>query len=104
MAATALKAERFSRWKVLKFMGRLNRAAAELNPFLVLIAIGLTVVASTYFAVLAIKDALPPITRVSCPAAAETSPVVSPSRPLYQGGDLSSARSWSGLLGGPVSD
>jgi hypothetical protein len=61
----------------LKTMRRLDRAAAELNPFLTVIALGLTAVTLTYFAALAIRDALPPITRVSCPASAAASPAAS---------------------------
>ncbi len=49
-------------------MRRLDRAAAKANPFLTVIAIGLATIKLTAFSVLAIKDALPPITRVSCPA------------------------------------
>jgi hypothetical protein len=55
-------------------MGRLDRAATAVNPFLTVIAIGLAAITLTYFAALAIKDALPPITRVSCPAFAAASP------------------------------
>jgi hypothetical protein len=55
-------------------MHRLDRAAAEVNPFLSVIAIGLAAVTLTYFSALAIKDALPPITRVSCPEATAASP------------------------------
>lgn len=59
-------------------MGHLDRAAAAVNPFLTVIAIGLAAIALTYFATLAIKDALPPITRVSCPASTtEASPAAS---------------------------
>jgi len=49
-------------------MRRLECAAAMVNPFLVVIAIGLATITVISFSVLAIKDALPPITRVSCPA------------------------------------
>ena len=64
--------------KGLKTMGRLDRAAAEINPFLTVIAIGLAAVTLTYFAALAIKGAHPPITRVGCPASAAASPTASP--------------------------
>jgi hypothetical protein len=60
-------------------MHRLDRAAAEVNPFLAVIAIGLAAITLTFFAALAIKDALPPITRVSCPASAAASPAASSS-------------------------
>jgi hypothetical protein len=74
MAATALKAELSSSRSDtgltirggLKSMGSLDRAAAEVNPFLTIIAIGLAAVTLTTFAALAIEDALPSITRVSC--------------------------------------
>jgi len=49
-------------------MRRLECAAAMVNPFLIVIAIGLATITLISFSVLAIKDALPPITRVSCPA------------------------------------
>ena len=49
-------------------MRHLDSAAAKANPFLVIIAIGLATLTLTSFSVLAIKDALPPITRVDCPA------------------------------------
>ena len=49
-------------------MRRLDSAAARVNPFLVVVAIGLATLTLTSFSVLAIKDALPPITRVNCPA------------------------------------
>jgi hypothetical protein len=58
-------------------MGRLDRAATAVNPFLTVIAIGLAAITLTYFAALAIKDALPPITRVSCPAFTAASPAAS---------------------------
>jgi hypothetical protein len=51
-----------------KLMHRLDHAAAKVNPFLIVVAIGLATTALTSFSVLAIKDALPPITRVNCPA------------------------------------
>ena len=47
-------------------MRRLDHAAAKVNPFLVVIPIGLATTAFISFSVLAIKDALPPITRVNC--------------------------------------
>jgi len=62
----------------LKTMRRLDRAAAEVNPFLTVIAIGLVAVTLTSFAALAIKDALPSITRVGCPASTTASPAASP--------------------------
>jgi hypothetical protein len=62
----------------LKTMRRLDRAAAEVNPFLTVIAIGLVAATLTSFAALAIKDALPPITRVGCPASTTASPAASP--------------------------
>ena len=49
-------------------MRSLDSAAAKANPFLVIVAIGLATLTLTSFSVLAIKDALPPITRISCPA------------------------------------
>jgi hypothetical protein len=49
-------------------MRRLDRVAAKMNPVLVVVAIWLATTALTSFSVLAIKDALPPITRVNCPA------------------------------------
>ena len=49
-------------------MRRLECAAAMVNPFLVVIAIGLATITVISFSVLAIKDALLPITRISCPA------------------------------------
>jgi hypothetical protein len=49
-------------------MRRLDRAAAKVNPVLVVVAIGLATTALTSFSVLALKDALPPITRANCPA------------------------------------
>ena len=49
-------------------MRHLDSAAAKANPFLVVVAIGLATLTLTSFPVLAIKDALPPITRISCPA------------------------------------
>ena len=49
-------------------MRHLDIAAAKANPFLVVVAIGLATLTLTSFSVLAIKDALPPITRVNCPA------------------------------------
>jgi hypothetical protein len=49
-------------------MYRLDHAAAKVNPFLIVVAIGLATTALTSFSVLAIKEALPPITRVNCPA------------------------------------
>jgi hypothetical protein len=49
-------------------MRRLDCAAAMVNPFLMGIAIGLATITIISFSVLAIKDGLPPITRVSCPA------------------------------------
>jgi hypothetical protein len=48
-------------------MRRLDRVAAKMNPVLVVVAIWLATTALTSFSVLAIKDALPPITRVNCP-------------------------------------
>jgi hypothetical protein len=54
-------------------MRRLDRVAAQVNPFLIVIAIGLATTTLISFSVLAIKDALPPITRVSCPAAKSVS-------------------------------
>jgi hypothetical protein len=48
-------------------MRHLDSAAAKANTFLVVVAIGLATLTLTSFSVLAIKDALPPITRVSCP-------------------------------------
>jgi hypothetical protein len=48
-------------------MRHLDSAAAQANPFLVVVAIGLATLTVTSFSVLAIKDALPPITRISCP-------------------------------------
>jgi hypothetical protein len=51
-----------------KLIRRLDRAAAKVNPFLIVIAIGLAIITLTSFSVIAIKDALPPITRVSCTA------------------------------------
>jgi hypothetical protein len=48
-------------------MRHLDSAAAKANPFLVVVAIGLATLTLTSFSVLAIKDALPPITRISCP-------------------------------------
>jgi len=48
-------------------MRHLVSAAAQANPFLVVVAIGLATLTVTSFSVLAIKDALPPITRISCP-------------------------------------
>jgi hypothetical protein len=59
-------------------MRRLDCAAAEINPFLTVIAIGLAAVTLTYSAALAIKDALPPITRVGCPAPTAASLTASP--------------------------
>ena len=55
-------------------MRGLDRVAAEVNPFLTVIAIGLGAATLTSFAALAIKDALPPITRVSCPESTTASP------------------------------
>jgi hypothetical protein len=85
MAATALEAELpLSRPdagdhpRKFETMRRLDRAAAEINPFLTVIAIGLAAVTLTYFAALAIKGALPPITRVGCPASTAASPTASP--------------------------
>jgi hypothetical protein len=49
-------------------MHHLDSAAGKANPFLVVVAIGLATLTLTSFSVLAIKDALPPITRISCPA------------------------------------
>jgi hypothetical protein len=49
-------------------MRRLDCAAAIVNPFRMVIAIGLATITLISFLVLAIKDALPPITRVSCSA------------------------------------
>jgi hypothetical protein len=51
-----------------KLMRRLDSAAASVNPFLTLIAIGLATITLASLLVLAIRDALPPITRVNCPA------------------------------------
>jgi hypothetical protein len=48
-------------------MRHLDSAAAKAKPFLVVVAIGLATLTLTSFSVLAIKDGLPPITRVSCP-------------------------------------
>jgi hypothetical protein len=86
MAATALEAElplsspdAGDHPRKFQTMRRLDRAAAEINPFLTVIAIGLAAVTLTYFAALAIKDALPPITRVGCPASTAASPAASPS-------------------------
>jgi hypothetical protein len=80
MTVTALGVENLL--ESLKSMRRLDRAAAEVKPALAVIAIGMTVITLTYFVGLLIMDRLPPITRVSCPAAAETS---SP----HRGGNLS---------------
>jgi hypothetical protein len=55
-------------------MRGLDRVAVEVNPFLTVIAIGLGAATLTSFAALAIKDALPPITRVSCPESTTASP------------------------------
>jgi hypothetical protein len=54
-------------------MRRLDRVTAQVNPFLIVVAIGLATITLTSFSVIAIKDALPPITRVSCPAARSVS-------------------------------
>jgi hypothetical protein len=85
MAATALKAElprsrpeAGDHPRKFETMRRLDHAAAEVNPFLTVIAIGLAAAALTSFATLAIKDALPPITRVGCPASTAASPAASP--------------------------
>jgi hypothetical protein len=51
---------------VQKLMHRLDHAAAMVNPFLIVVTIGLATTALTSFSVLAIRDALPPITRVNC--------------------------------------
>lgn len=56
-----------------KLMRRLDSAAAKVNPFLTVIAIGFATITFTSLSVLAIKDALPPIMRVSCPAPASVS-------------------------------
>jgi hypothetical protein len=49
-------------------MRHLDDVAAKVNPFLILIAIGLAAINFTSFSVLIVKDALPPIpiTRISC--------------------------------------
>lgn len=49
-------------------MRRLDHAATIVNPFLTVIALGLAVVTLTSFSLMAIKDALPPITRINCTA------------------------------------
>lgn len=54
-------------------MRRLDSAAAKANPFLVMIAIGLATLTLTSFSMLAIRGALPPITRISCPSPTSTS-------------------------------
>jgi hypothetical protein len=61
-----------------KLIRGLDRAAAEVNPFLTVIAIGLGAATLTSFAALAIKDALPPITRFSC-SESTTAPSAAPS-------------------------
>ena len=43
---------------------RLDHAAAQMNPFLAIAALGLALVTLTSFALMAIEDALPPLTRV----------------------------------------
>jgi len=59
MTVTALGVENLL--ESLKSMRRLDRAAAEVNPALAVIAIGLTVITSLYFVCLLIMDRLPPI-------------------------------------------
>jgi hypothetical protein len=49
-----------------QLMRRLDRAAGEVNAFLVVIAIGLALLNLCYLSALSIKNALPPITHVSC--------------------------------------
>jgi hypothetical protein len=51
-----------------KLAGRLDHVAATVSPFLTVIVIGLAILTLTSFSVMAIKDALAPITRVGCPA------------------------------------
>jgi hypothetical protein len=54
-------------------MRSLDHAAAQVNPFLAVIAGGLAILTLTSFSAMAIKDALPPITRVGCPVATSVS-------------------------------
>jgi hypothetical protein len=79
-------------------MRRLDRAAAEVNPFLTVIAIGLAAVTLISFAALAIKDALPPITRVGCPASTAASPAAS--KPVTE----ASRRRVTGVVDNVISD
>ena len=60
-------------------MRHLDSAAAKANPFLVVVAIGLATLTLTSFSMLAIKDALPPITRISCHAPTSASQSVAQS-------------------------
>ena len=43
---------------------RLDYAAARMNPFLAIAAVGLALLTLTSFALMAIEDVLPPLTRV----------------------------------------
>jgi hypothetical protein len=60
-------------------MRRLDSAAAKVNPFLTVIAIGLATITLASFSMLAIKEMLPPITQVSCPEPTSVPPGVSQS-------------------------
>jgi hypothetical protein len=83
----------------LKTLGRLDRAAAEVNPFLSVIAIGLAAFTLISFAAVAIKDALPPITRVGCPASTAASPAAS--KPVTS---EASRRRVTGVVANVISD
>ena len=47
---------------------RINKAAGELNAFLMVIAIGLAALDLTCLYALTLEKAMPPITEVNCPA------------------------------------
>jgi hypothetical protein len=81
-------------------MRHLDSAAAKANPFLVVVAIGLATLTLTSFSVLAIKDALPPITRISCPA--PTSVLLGASRSVTT--DVSSGQVITGAADNAISN
>lgn len=71
--------------KAKGLLARLDRAAEKMNAFLLVLAIGLAVLDFTCFWIFRIRDALPPVARISAQAAASSAPAAA-STPAAPGG------------------
>ena len=63
-----------------RLTGRLDRAARELNAFLLVLAIGLAVLDFTCFFAFKVRDALPPTARVEAEPSLMSKPAVAAGR------------------------